>query len=204
MYGITLLQGIWLLAALGFLLWVLFWLVVPALSGLPWTPTDLSRAQRALEMAELKTGELLLDLGSGDGRVLLLAARVFGARGLGIEISPLLAWWTNWQARRRGLQGRVRARWGNFYREDLSQADVVYFFASDRHMKKMRAQLESQLRPGARVVCILAAMPVWKPKKADTRALIFVYEMPPQPGGIEAYLLEQVESLPPTPPSCPL
>ncbi len=204
MYPLTMVHLFWLALAAGFLSWVFFWLVVPALTGLPWVPSRLPRAQRALEMAALQPDELLADLGCGDGRVLLLAARVFAARGLGVEISPVLVWWTNWQARRRGLAGRVRARWGNFSRADLQGVDVVYFFATQKQMARLGPHLRAQLRPGARVVCVSAPMPGWKPQTADTRALIFVYEMPPTEGGLAAYLLEQAEKRPAAPPQCPV
>ncbi len=204
MYPLGWLQLGWLAAAFFFLLWVFFWLVVPAFTGLPWVPSALARAEKALQMANLQPGELLVDLGSGDGRVLLLAARTFGARGLGVEISPLLVWWTNWQARRRGLQGRVRAQWGDLHQADLRQADVVYCYAPEAFLARLAEPLQAQLRPGARLVCVSAAMPDWKPTWADTRALIFVYEMPPESGGVEAYLREKLAHRPSAPPTCPL
>lgn len=196
-----LLISLWLALAASFLLLVLLWLVVPALTGLPWVPSRLERAERALKMADLQPDELLLDLGSGDGRVLLLAARVFGARGHGIEVSPLLVWWTRWQARRRALQGRVTAQRGDFYRADWSAADVVYIYATARQMQRLQKTLPTRLRRGARVVCVSAEMPDWKPQAADTHALIFVYQMPPQPGGMHAYLMDTLDE-PHTPPVC--
>lgn len=197
MSWIPFLRIFWLFLSLGFLLWVSFWLVVPALTGLPWVPSRLERVEKALRMADLQRDELLVDLGSGDGRVLLLAARVFGARGRGVEISPLLAAWTNWQARRRGLTGRVHASTGNFYHADLQDADVVYLYATARQVQRLAADLPQRLSAGTRLVCVSAPVEGWKPIAADTHALIFVYAMPPQPGGLEAWLLDNVPGGPP-------
>ena len=78
-------------------------LLLPALSGQPWVPASENRIHRALEMAELKPGEVLYDLGSGDGRVLIAAARDFGARAVGVELSPLLCPWPGSRSRYAGV-----------------------------------------------------------------------------------------------------
>lgn len=192
MQSLTLLQCFWLSLAAGFLLWVFFWLVLPALTGLPWVPSDLRRAEKALRLAGIAPDELLVDLGSGDGRVLLLAARVFRVRARGIEISPLLVAWTNWQARRRGLQGRVWAQTGDFNRVDLKDADVVYLYATSRQVQRLAAGLPARMKPGARLVCVSAPVEGWKPVAVDRHALIFVYRMPPQRGSLEGWLAENL------------
>ncbi|MBN1454167.1 MAG: class I SAM-dependent methyltransferase [Anaerolineales bacterium] len=65
------------------------WLIVPALYGVPWVPTREKRIREALQLAKLQPGENLYDLGAGDGRVLLIAVREFGASAVGIEIGPV-------------------------------------------------------------------------------------------------------------------
>ena len=170
------------------LLLYLFWLLIPILHGLPWRPTRLERARKALRLAGVKPGEVVYDLGAGDGRVLLIAASEFGAQAIGVEIGPmqcLVAWL---QATFRGLNGRVRIRLGNFYQANYSDADVVFVYMTSRDVAHLRPHLEKQLRHGTRVVSISADFHGWQPAACDTDELIFLYEMPPEPGGLETYL----------------
>lgn len=151
------------------------WLLIPALYGLPWIPTRNKRIRRALELAELRSGETLYDLGAGDGRVLVMAAREFGARAVGIEIGPVqcLAGWL------RILFGRSRKRaeirCGNFYRTDLMNVDVVFVYLTSSQTSRLSKKLERELRPGARVVSIAADFPGWRPSQVDRQHLIFLY-----------------------------
>lgn len=167
------------------------WVILPALTGLPWVPTREPRIRRALEMARVQPGETVYDLGAGDGRVLLVAARDFGARAVGIEISPLHCWQARVRAAFAGLTGQVVVRRGDFYRADLREADVVFLYITSAQAGKVRALLEGQLRDGARVVSISADIPGWEPVAVDKPQLIFLYQMPPAPGGVESYLMRQ-------------
>ncbi len=168
------------LIILGFLLLIAgLWLLVPALYGLPWVPTREKRVRRALELAELRPGETLYDLGAGDARVLVIAAREFGAHAVGIEVGPvqcLLGWL---RILFSGSRGVARLRLGNFYRADLSGADVVFVYITSSQASRLRPLLERDLRPGARVVSIAADFPDWEPVTVDREALIFLYHMPP-------------------------
>jgi SAM-dependent methyltransferase len=162
-----------------FLVCSLLWLVVPAIHGLPWVPTREARIRRALQLAELHPGETLYDLGSGDGRVLLLAAREFGARAVGVEIGPiqcLVSWARAWLNRSRD---RVQTRCGNFYKADFREADVVFFYLSSSQISRLWPLLETQLHPGTRVVSIAAEIPNWQPILIDRAMLIYVYAMHP-------------------------
>jgi SAM-dependent methyltransferase len=155
------------------------WLVVPAVHGLPWVPTRDARIRRALQLAELRPGETLYDLGSGDGRVLFLAAREFSARSVGIEIGPmqcLVSWVRAWLS---GNSDRVRTNCGNFYKADFQDADVVFIYLTSSQAARLQPLLEQQLRPGARVVSIAAEIPGWQPALVDRAMLIFVYAIQP-------------------------
>jgi hypothetical protein len=156
------------------------WLIVPALYGLPWIPTREKRIRRALELAELKPGEALYDLGAGDARVLVMAAREFGAQAVGIEIGPAqcaLGWLRIWFS---GSNRKARMRYGNFHRADVKNADVVFVYLTSSQTSKLSEKLEKELRPGARVVSIAADFPDWQPDVVNREALIFVYSMPPE------------------------
>jgi len=170
---VLLIVGLILLFVLG------LWLLVPSLYGLPWIPTREKRIRKALQLAKLQPGETLYDLGAGDGRVLLMAAGEFMAQAVGIEIGPaqcMLGWLRIWL---NGNRDRVRMRCGNFYEADISDADVVFVYATSVQTSRLLPLLEHQLRLGARVVSIAADFPEWRPKLVDRETLIFVYEMPP-------------------------
>lgn len=167
------------------------WLVVPAFYGPPSVPTKVSRIRNALELANLKTDEVIYDLGSGDGRVLILAAREFGAQAVGIEIGPvqrLLSWL---KVLRSGIRHNVRIEAGNYHKANLRAADVVFIYATSKEVAKLAAHLPNAMKAGARLVSISADFPEWEPTAFDERELIFVYEMPPKPGSLTTYLLKK-------------
>ncbi|MEP0804691.1 MAG: class I SAM-dependent methyltransferase [Chloroflexota bacterium] len=169
----------------------LLWILVPAFYGLPSKPTKPDRIRKALRLAGLKAGETLYDLGAGDGRVLLIAAREFGAKAVGIEVAPvqiLLIWL---KILLGGLRERVEVQWGNFYRADLSRADVVFIYATLGELMKLAPHLQNQMRAGTRLVSIAADVPEWEPSVFDEESLIFVYEMPPREGSLTTYLLKR-------------
>lgn len=163
-----------------FLLFALTWILVPALYGLPSVPTRRERIRAALRLADLGPGEAFYDLGAGDGRTLVIAAREFGARATGIEIGPAqcLVCWVN--ARLSGTSPMVRVKRGDFYRADVSGADVVFVYATSRELVRLQKHLEGQLRGGARVVTVGSDFPGWEPVKVDRENLLFLYVMPPQ------------------------
>ena len=171
----------WLIGfGLVFLLISGLWLLIPALYGLPWIPTREKRIRKALELAKLKPGETLYDLGAGDARVLIMAAKEFGANAIGIEIGPMqcLVGWL--RIFFNGSRTRARMRCGDFYKVDFPSADVVFVYATSSQTFKLLPLLERQLRPGARVVSIAADFSGWVPKLVDRENLIFLYEMPPE------------------------
>ena len=155
------------------------WLIVPALYGVPWVPTREKRIRKALQLAKLQPGEKLYDLGAGDGRVLIMAAKEFGAQAVGIEIGPVqcVVGWL--RILFSGSRQKVQIRCANFYKSDVSDADVVFIYATSSQTSRLLPLLERQLRPGARVVSIAADFSVWQPNAVDREALIFMYEMPP-------------------------
>lgn len=169
----------------------LLWMLVPALYGLPSRPTGLNRIRRALKLVNLQPDEVLYDLGSGDGRVLIIAAREFGAQAVGIEIGPVQRAFSWLKVRRSGIRHKVRIEAGNFYQADLHEADVVFVYATSREVVKLAPHLERQMKSGSRLVSISADFPEWEPTTFDERELIFIYEMPPKRGSLMTYLLKR-------------
>lgn len=168
----------------------LLWTLVPAIYGLPSRPTRPERIRKALKLVNLQPNEVLYDLGAGDGRVLLIAAKEFSAKAVGIEVGPaqcLLIWF---RIVAGGLGDRVQIKWRNFYKADLNGADVVFIYATSQELMKLASHLEKVMKPGSRLVSISADFPEWEPSTFDDRDLIFGYEMPPKEGSLTTYLLK--------------
>lgn len=162
--------------------------MVPLLSGLPWIPARRDRILRALDLARLEPGNRLYDLGAGDGRVLTIAARRYGAFAIGIEISPVHCLIALIRILVSGLRGRVWVRWENFYRADIRDADVVFIYLTQKHATRVKSMLGEQLKPGARIVTLSSDLDGWEPAGMDSEGLIFLYKMPPIPGSVASFM----------------
>ncbi len=132
------------------------------LFGAPFVPTDIRNVEEMIRVSGLKPGEYLVDLGSGDGRILIAAARA-GARAEGWEISPFLWLWSLWRINRAGVGGKVRAHLGSYWNERFDRADVVTLFLINTQMKRMEKKLRAELPAGSRVVSYAFKFPTWKP-----------------------------------------
>ena len=171
----------------------MLWVMIPAFFGPPSVPTRPGRIRRALTLANLQPGETLYDLGAGDGRVLLIAAKEFGARSVGIEIGPIQCALIGLRVIASGLGNKVQIKLGNYFKADVKEADVVFIYATSRQMPRLASRLEKQMRPGSRVVSISADFPEWEPTDFDEAYLIFIYEMPPTYGSLTTYLLKKTK-----------
>jgi SAM-dependent methyltransferase len=166
-----------ILAILLLILAVLLSLLLTIFWGASWSPTPMGTVRRMLEMARVKKGEKVYDLGSGDGRIALAASREFGARSVGIEINPLL----HLIARVRRAASRVSEAdvllvRGNIFDVSLKDADVVAVYLSPWGNRRLRDKLERELRPGARVVTHKWRFEGWRPAEVDEKRGIWVYE----------------------------
>lgn len=186
-----------ILVALGFSILVfvvvLLWILVPALYGLPPVPSRPERIQKALQMANLQPNETLYDLGAGDGRVLLIAARDFGAKAVGLEIGPIQCALIWLRAAASGFGNQIKVRWENYYKAYLKDADVVFVYATSKELVKLAPHLELEMKKGSRLVSISADFSEWEPFTLDDHDLIFVYEMPPTKGSVTTYMLKQAK-----------
>jgi SAM-dependent methyltransferase len=154
----------------------LLWVLIPALYGLPPVSTRRGRIRRALRLANLQPGEIFYDLGSGHGRVLVMAAKEFGASAVGVEIGPVQCAVSRVNALLNRVSPRVRVEAGDLYRADLSNADVVYVYLTSRYAARLQEKLGRELKSGARVVTVSFDLPGWQPVFFDRENLIFLYE----------------------------
>ncbi len=130
-----------------------------------WSPIQV--VERMLEVARLKPGETVYDLGSGDGRVLITAASKFGANAVGVELSENLAKKSEERIRSAGLEGKASVIHGNLLDIDISKADVVTIYLLRDSNDVVRPKLESSLKPGTRVVSHDYEIRGWKPVLVD-------------------------------------
>ena len=170
---------------------ILLWILIPALYGLPPVATKPERIRNALKLANLQPHETLYDLGAGDGRVLWIAARDFGAKAVGIEVGPIQCALIWLRLTASGFGNQVQVRWENFYKADLHDADVVFVYATSTEVRKLASHLDQHMKQGSRLVSISADFPEWEPSVFDDRNLIFIYEMPPTRGSLTTYLLKK-------------
>lgn len=129
----------------------------------PFVPTPHEVAKKTLEIAGLKPGETLVDLGCGDGRVLIIGARDFGAKAVGIEARSDLVLKAALNVSKAGLEDRVLIVQGDFFKLNLSFADVVFMYLLSSVNERLRPKLESELKKGARVVSHDFEVRGWKP-----------------------------------------
>jgi len=152
----------------------------------PYVVSPQQIVDRMLEMADLKPGETVYDLGSGDGRILITAVQRFRAKAVGIEISDRLVDSTNDKILKLGIQNEARVIHGDFMQADLSAADVVTIYLATDVNEMLRPNLEKYLRRGARVVSHEYIVPGWKPTLVDKDLpethghVIYLYDMPPR------------------------
>lgn len=145
--------------------------------GAPWVPTKLRTVRRMLALAQVRPGETVYDLGSGDGRVLIVAAREFGARAVGVELDPVRAGWARLIVWGLGLRGKVTVRTGNFFTEDVRAADVVVCYLRTSTNRRLAEKLTEELRPGARVVSHAFPFPDWDLAGEDLDHRVYLYRV---------------------------
>ena len=147
------------------------------LKGAPYVATPRKTARKMLEMAEVGPDDVVYDLGSGDGRLLWLAAQEFGARAVGIEIDPFRYAWTKMLIRFKGMQGQVEVIRADFFLVDLSAASVVTAYLLRDTNRKLMDKLERELPSRARVVSRKYIFPDWDLIREDPIEELYVYRM---------------------------
>jgi hypothetical protein len=169
-----------LLAFLAAVVFVCLSFVLPSLTGAPWVPSSNEIVRKMLLLAKVEPGEEVYDLGSGDGRIVIISAREFGAKSTGVEIDVFRALYSKLLIRLLGLGGKARVIWSSFYKVDLSRADVVTVYLLPETNDKLMPKLERELRPTTRVVSHAFRFD-WRLLNSDEAARIYVYSPRPNP-----------------------
>src|SRR5437879_927757 len=131
----------------------------------PYVPTTEAAVQEMLKLAEVKKSDIVYDLGCGDGRIVIAAAKNFGARGVGIDINPVRISEAKENAKAAGVENLVRFEENDLFLADIREASVVTLFLLPQINLKLRPKLLQDLKPGTRVVSNTFDMDDWKPEK---------------------------------------
>lgn len=129
----------------------------------PYVPTPEVVVRRMLQISGVKPGEVVYDLGCGDGRIVIIAAKEFGARAICVEIRNDLYEQTLRRVKDLNLEDRIKVIHGNFFEVPIEDADVVTMYLLTSVNQMLRPKLERELRPGTRVVSHDFEVPGWKP-----------------------------------------
>ncbi len=135
------------------------------LPDVPYVPTSQAVVDAMLELAKVGKTDMVYDLGSGDGRIPITAARKFGARGVGIDINPSLVEQANKNAKEAKVNDKVRFTTGDLFDFDFSAATVVTLYLLPDVNLRLRPILWKQLKPGTRIVSHAFSMGDWKPEE---------------------------------------
>jgi ubiquinone/menaquinone biosynthesis C-methylase UbiE len=164
------------MSAIGFIAPAALLLLAPSLQAqrfgnpdilAPDFPSPQEVIERMLQLARLQPGEMVYDLGSGEGRIVITAARKFKARAVGVELSPDLCKVATGRVKALGLEDRIRIVHANLLKVDLRPADVVTIYLLTSANELLRPNLERDLKPGARVVSHDFEIRGWKPSVVE-------------------------------------
>jgi SAM-dependent methyltransferase len=150
----------------------------------PYVPTPHVVVEEMLRLAEVRADDFVMDLGSGDGRILIAAARKFGARGVGVDLDPDRIAESVYNAQLQGVSERVAFHRQDLFKFDIAQATVVTMYLLPSVNMKLRSRLLNELRPGTRIVSHDFDMEDWQPdQKSTVRKNVFLWIVPAQVGG---------------------
>jgi hypothetical protein len=139
--------------------------VDPVKDAGPYVPSPQSVVADMLRYADVGPNDFIIDLGSGDGRIVLTAAKVFGARGFGVEIKDELVRKSNEAARKEGLADRVKFLKQDLFKTDISQASVITMYLLPDTVQLLKDKFLSELKPGTRIVSHDYGLNGWIPEK---------------------------------------
>jgi hypothetical protein len=158
----------------------------PKTPEVPYVPTHREIVNEMLSMARVGPNDVLYDLGSGDGRIVIAAAKAFGTRGVGYDIDPERVREANDNAKRAGVADKVRFVHGDIFDADIKDATVVTLYLLPEVNLRLRPKLLSELKPGTRVVSHNYDMGDWLPEKTKKMEVegsdhfVYFWTVPPR------------------------
>jgi ribosomal protein L11 methylase PrmA len=151
--------------------------ILPIFFGAPWHPLMPETIRRILRFAEVRPGETVCDLGCGEGRVLIAAAKEFSARAIGVEIDPFKIVLARLLRKVNGVGDRVNIVRGNLFDFDPGSADVLYLYLTHQAMDKLFPEILKKLKPSVRIVSYRFCLRGMTPEKVNEDKTLFLYQL---------------------------
>jgi precorrin-6B methylase 2 len=158
---------------LGFLLWIIW----PIFIGAIYLPTPRDVVEKMLDLANVGAGDIVYDLGSGDGRIIIEAARR-GARAVGVEVDPIRVLWSRVKTRRSPDHDRLSVIRGDFFKTSLTLATVVTVYQGESINNRLKKKFEAELKPGSRIVSHSFKFEGWEPEAKHPDTDVYLYILP--------------------------
>ncbi len=150
----------------------------------PYVPTPPVVVEEMLRLANVGPGDFVMDLGSGDGRILIAAAKKFGARGIGVDLDPERIEESVYAAQLAGVSDRIAFERQDLFKFDIGRATVLTMYLLPSVNIKLRPRLLTELKPGTRIVSHDFDLEDWRPdQKSTVRKNVFLWIVPAQVGG---------------------
>lgn len=156
---------------------IIIWIMWSAVIGAGFEPTSKNLVTKMLKMAEIGPNDVLYDLGSGDGRIVIEAVKNYGASAVGIEADPIRVLWSRIFLFFNGIQDKSKIKWGNFFKEDIIEATAVTLFLGGKTNQKLKEKLAKELKPGTVVVSYIWTFNGWTPIEVNYRDRIYLYKI---------------------------
>lgn len=174
-FGVLALAAVLTLFAIGTVFFILYAVVIGSLMGAPYVRSKKEKIARMLAYARITPEDRVVDLGSGDGSLVIAAAAAGAGAVIGVEMNPLLVWYSRIRIRRAGFQGRARIIRGNFYTTPLRSTDVLMLYLWPSTLDNLREKMERELEAGSRVVSNAFPVAGWTPVRHEDG--VFVYHI---------------------------
>jgi len=153
-----------------------FFFMWPWLFGAPFEPTKERQVKKMIKLAKIKKGDKAVDLGSGDGRIVIALAKAGAKEAHGYEINPFLVWISRRKIKKAGLQKKAFIHYGSFWKANLRKYDVITLFQFGTVMNRLKKKFMRELKPGTRVISNHWRFHSWKIKKKSKFDDILLYK----------------------------
>ena len=165
----------WLQLFILFLVGVMIYLIYPSFLGAVYVPTPMKSVRRMLEIAQVGPDDVVYDMGSGDGRIIITAAKEYGAKAVGLEADPLRVLYTKWRIMTNNLHDRVRVFRGNFFKTSMMDATVITVYQGPEINLRLMKKFVEELKPGTRVVSFIFNFEGYEPVEVDEKNQVYLY-----------------------------
>jgi SAM-dependent methyltransferase len=151
---------------------VLFFMLLPLLRGAPFVPLYKKQLYEAFNFLQIHPGQTVVDLGCGEGRIVIEAARK-GARAVGYDINPFLVFIANKKIKQQGLSHLAHCYWKDFWRVSWADFDVVFVYGISNIMKRIEKKAQRELKAPSKIVCFIFPLPSFPPVFAQNGVYIY-------------------------------